>query len=309
MRTRGLLALLLASVAVGLAACGGSSWQQASVQAPPEQQDGVGPFEHPRSADAVVVSVTDGADGLSLTHAPWAAVGRPARFPLYGDGTVVVRAGAEEGRDGRIPALTTYRLSEAGIQAVLRRAEDAGLLAGTLDYGEPEILDVGSTLVTLNAGGREIYHSAYALGLVDSVQPERRRALTGFIDYLETLATTRPDLLAAAPRSYEPESVDVYAWKRDEASTESEARLPWPLRPAIPALPASEDLPDARCVSIRGPGITAIARARWRRGPRTPIPSPSGRAAGGAGSSPSTSTSRARPPVRRARASHGSPRG
>lgn len=253
------LALLLLAVAVGLAACGGSGWQATGAQ-PPTEQPGETPIEHPRRAEEIMVSVSDGADGLTLGYAPWHAVGRPARFLLYGDGTVLVPASAQT---GRIPSLTTYRLTEAGIQAVLRQADDAGLLSGTLDYGEPEILDVGSTFVTLRAGGREITHAAYALGLDDSVQPQRRRTLAGFIDYLAALPTARPDLLAVTPRPYKPASVDVFAWEQDEDDgwNVSGPTLEWPLAQPLAKLPVSDFDSDAGCVSIRRAEVAAVARA------------------------------------------------
>lgn len=254
------LALLLLAGAVGLAACGGGGWQATGAPAPSEQPGRETPIEHPRRAEEIVVSVWDGADGLTLGYTPWRAVGRPARFLLYGNGAVLLPASAQA---GRIPSLTTYRLTEEGIQTVLRRAEDAGLLSGTLDYGEPEILDVGSIFVTLRAGGREITHSAYALGLDDSVKPERRRALTGFIDYLAALLAARPDLLAVTPRPYKPASVDVFAWEQDEDDgwTVSGPTLEWPLRQPLAKLPVSDLDSDAGCASIRRAEVAAVARA------------------------------------------------
>lgn len=272
------LALTLAIVAVGLAACGGTGWQASGTLAG-AQSLSEEPIEHARGREALVVSVSDAADGLTVAYAPWYAAGRPARFLLYGDGTVIVPVSV---RPGRIPALATYRLSEAGIQAVLREAESAGLLAGSLDYGQPEILDVGSTLVTLRADGREIFHAAYALGLDDSVRPQRRRALAGYIDYLETLAAARPDLLAAPLRPYQPGSVDVFAWAHDGDAgwNGSEVRLDWPLARPLSSLPVSEVDSDAGCASIRAAEVAAVADALagvpaggsfpiWRSGKRS----------------------------------------
>jgi hypothetical protein len=260
LRTAGPLVLVVAAVAGGLSACGGSGWQPGSAPAQAGRPDSAARIAHPNGARAIVVSVSDGADGLTFTSAPWRTVGWPARFLLYGDGTVIVPASAQP---GRIPALTTYRVTEKGIQAVLRQAEDAGLFADELDYGEPEILDVGTTFVTLRADDREIHHAAYALGLVDSVRGEQRRALSGFIDYVEAFAAARPDLLAEAPRPYEPESIDVFAWERDPDGgwNGSETRLAWPLRKPLAKLPAAELDADAGCGSIRSPEIARVARA------------------------------------------------
>lgn len=255
-------------VTAGLTACGGglTAGAGSSGAEPPSASSGAEPpsptgtIAHPRRANELVVSVTSPADGLSFVSAPWSAVGRPARYLLHGDGHVLVPASAEAGRDGRIPVLATYRLSEEGIQTVLRQAEAAGLLVSHLDYGEPEILDVGATFVTVHAGGREYHHSAYALGLDDSVQPERRRALLGFIGYLESLASARPDLLSAAPRPYRPRSVDVFAWPADATASEESPSLDWPLAQPLSRLPVSELDEDAGCASIRGADLAAVAR-------------------------------------------------
>lgn len=259
-------------VAAGLTACGGglTAGAGSSGAEPPAASSGAEPpsatgtIAHPRGANELVVSVTSPADGLSFVSAPWSAVGRPARYLLYGDGRVLVPASAEAGRDGRVPVLATYRLSEQGIQTVLRQAMTAGLLVSHVDYGEPEILDVGTTFVTVRARGREFHHSAYALGLVDSVQPERREALLGFIGYLESLPAARPELLAAASRPYRPRSVDVFAWRADVASGGSPS-LDWPLAQPLSRLPVSELDQEAGCVSIRGAELAAVARelAAW----------------------------------------------
>ena len=107
--------------------------------------------------------------------------------------------------------LVRSRLSEPQVQALLRRAQAAGLLArGAIAYGDMGavgVSDMPTTTLIINARGRHIQRSAYALGAtraagrLSPAQVEARRALSRFIAHL-------PHGLAGKP--FVPHAIAVY---------------------------------------------------------------------------------------------------
>ena len=63
-----------------------------------------------------------------------------------------------------LPNLRVRRLSEEGIQAVLKRAAAAGLLGPDRRYDTMTTSDMPTTVFTLVAGGRRHVVSVYGLG-------------------------------------------------------------------------------------------------------------------------------------------------
>jgi hypothetical protein len=213
--------------------------------------------EHPTGADEFVVRVFAGGGFVPvqfhLTTSP--------SYTLLGDGTVVEPGAVTAIYPG--PALTPLHarhIDEAAIQEILQRADDAGLLEGEIDYGEPGITDVETTTVTINVDGEQHVQSAYALGFDDEEgggnlteeQREARQALRGFIESLA--ATDQP-----ASEDYVPSEVIAYTL----GIAEPDADVPqepqdWP----IATLPAREsaETPFA-CVTITGDETTTLLAA------------------------------------------------
>lgn len=120
--------------------------------------------EYPTGADDVVVRISSGGGfvplEVSLAHLP--------EFTLYGDGQLVWVD--YEGRSfptAALPALRTTVLDDEQIQALLDNASRAGIADDNLDYGTPNITDVGGTSFAINVGGVQHTTSAYALGFGD----------------------------------------------------------------------------------------------------------------------------------------------
>ena len=111
----------------------------------------------------------------------WVAGIPPGRFVLRGNGDVVLR---ELGSD----TVRRFRITEEGVQIVLREARDARLFNDDPDYGEAHVTDQGTTTVRLRAAGEKTDVSVYALDLEagDSGIEESlligRRALRALVD-------------------------------------------------------------------------------------------------------------------------------
>jgi hypothetical protein len=120
---------------------------------------------HPRKATDVVVRVGTGG-GFVPVQVNLRAL---PSFTLYGDGTVIVPGPVIQIYPGpAIYPLVRSRLSEHQVQALLRRAQAAGLLArGSIGYGDMGavgVSDMPTTTLIVNARGRHVERAAYALG-------------------------------------------------------------------------------------------------------------------------------------------------
>ena len=131
---------------------------------------------------------------------------KPPEFTLFGDGLVVTQGPQIEVFPApALPNLRSLRISEAGIQAVLREAEAAGLFEGSADYLNDRIADAPTTVFTLNAGDVETTVTAYALGFEagPNADPDDREAQQRLIDLLGWLVAL--DLALPAESILEPD--------------------------------------------------------------------------------------------------------
>lgn len=119
---------------------------------------------------------------ISVTPNYWAESFEPGTLTLRGDGRVVIR------ESGPTPEVHRFRITEEGVQIVLRGARDARLFDDSTDYGEAPITDQGTTSVRLRAAGEHTKADVYALDITagdDGVDPAllpARRALRNFVD-------------------------------------------------------------------------------------------------------------------------------
>ena len=180
---------LLASAALLLAACGDDS---PSGEAP---TDTVAPVDtsppattpppttapsgiaHPSGADDIVVRI---AYEGGFVPAEVAFLNLPTLL-VTGDGHAVVQGPIIEIYPGPLlPNMQVRAVSEAGIQDLLRLAEDNGLLSD-VEYTNPtNIADAPDTVVEISANGGTFVHRAYALGLDAETDPARA-ALADFV--------------------------------------------------------------------------------------------------------------------------------
>jgi hypothetical protein len=120
-------------------------------------------ISHGTSADDLVLRW--GYEG-GFTPPEYQLTNLPA-FSLYGDGTIVRPGPQIEIYPGpALPALEVVRVDEAGIQAILEAAFDAGLdsVDDLTDMGSVGVADAPETVFTLRAGGVDRSVRVYALG-------------------------------------------------------------------------------------------------------------------------------------------------
>ncbi len=161
---------------------------------------GSGDIEHPTGSEPILI--VDNTGGFVPVQ--FMATRLPA-FVLLGDGRVIVQ-GAQtlEFPGPALPALIERTLTEEGIQEVLRGVEGTNLFTADLELNGAQsmVADATNTVFILNAGGRDVTVSVYALGMVSpdmepppgmtSGEIEAHRILTQLNDGLMTLDSWLP---------------------------------------------------------------------------------------------------------------------
>src|SRR4051794_13993914 len=207
---------------------------------------------HPKGADDVVLRVVIGGGFVPVQF----NLRLLPSFTLYGDGTVIVPGAITMIYPGpAILPLVRSKLSERRVQALLTRAKAAGLLtAGRVSYGDMGtmgIADAPTTTLTVNADGKHIVRSAYALGISassDRIPPKvaaARRALNGLIKKLPS---------GHRGALYAPHALAVYAAPFTGEKQKGAKPVVWPLKrnPATAGRRVSNGLPY-RCMVVTGP--------------------------------------------------------
>jgi hypothetical protein len=144
------------------------------------------------------------------------------------------------------------------VQALLRRAQAAGLLArGSIGYGDMGavgVSDMPTTTLIVNARGRHVERAAYALGAtgrrLSPAQARARRELARFI--------------AQLPQGLEgtispPHAIAVYVGPFQGQGQPGAKRVIWPLPSnlATAGMRPTSGLPY-RCITVRGTSVTTL---------------------------------------------------
>jgi hypothetical protein len=115
---------------------------------------------------------------------------------IYGDGSVITTGPQVMIYPGPVvPNLLVRKLDQSGMQAVLTAAQQAGILTQPIDYGQPNVADVPSTVVTVNVNDQAFTQSANALGMVEATsgltpaQIDARAKLSTFVASMSDLET------------------------------------------------------------------------------------------------------------------------
>ena len=252
------MAVIVASL---LAACG-----QAGREAPHHTR-----IAHPSARDRVVLRVaTEGG-----FVAPQALVGRLPDFSLYGDGTVVTVGAQPEIYPGpALPGLLDRRLTQDGVQSVLRAASRAGLFGPNRAYRSAPISDMPTTVFTLWAGGGTHVVTVYDLGGTSPAISASERRARQMLQHLEARLLDLPSWLPAGSysgeRPFVPASsvfVRPYAWDRRLSEPSERWPLPAPLKTF--GRPSNE-LPGARCGTLRGRDAATVLDLARRANQLTP---------------------------------------
>jgi hypothetical protein len=124
-----------------------------------------GPIAHP-DGDDLILRIDFGGGQIRdffLTGFP--------PFTLTGDGRVIVQgAQIDIFPQPALPAVNVRKLSEEGIQAVLKQVASTGLFGKSVEYRAAQnfVADAGDTIFTLHAEGTDVTIKVYGLGTFDA---------------------------------------------------------------------------------------------------------------------------------------------
>ncbi len=248
--------LLAFALAVTLSACAGSGAS-------------VGPIDHPGGADLVLRIEYSGGfapPAFLLTSFP--------SFTLTGDGRVIVPGAQIDIFPGpALPAANVRRLSEAGIQAVLREVARTGLFGTTIEFRGAQncVADASDTIFTLHAESHDVRVTVYALGTLDptngcqgvsSAEAAAHQALQQLGERLTNLEAWLPAdaWVETTWRPYQPEALRLLVRNSDADPPDGggigNALVDWPegSDPATFGDPAA--FGDQRCGVVSGQAAT-----------------------------------------------------
>lgn len=233
------------------------------LQGEPTGEGGAGgpaSYDHESGAEDVLVSIQASGGFVPIEY----NLRNTPQFLLLGDGTAITAGPMIALYPGpAIRPLQSIPLTEDQIQELFKSADDAGLLGGEVDYGEPLVTDVDTTFVSITVGGVTVTQAAFALGFEDEAaanlteaQRTARTALQGFIDAAQAL-------VGSATASYPPSGIVAYRLSVESSPPIEEPELqqpiqPWPLSTA-PALPAGSEV--ASCLVVSGADVPPLLEA------------------------------------------------
>lgn len=243
-------------------------------------------IDHPRGSQDLVVQVHTGGGFVPLV---WHLRELPL-FSLYGDGRMIT-----EGPQIAIfpppalPALVERRVTEDGIQAILRAAREAGLRGPDRRYEELGVTDVPTTTFTVVTDGQTHRTAVYGLGEVPEGVPvgdrEARGRLLEFQSMLLDLERWLPEGSVSPDTPYEYDRLRIFVVPPGEGGgdfggddqlepSKREWPLPGPLAEFGEPLP---NTPDVRCGTVEGSELRKVLAAAagadvdtvWRSGGAT----------------------------------------
>jgi len=220
-----LLVMLLVLAACGASGAGGGSASPPPSVAPSPSGGGGetgsdGQIDHPEGSEAVLAITWAGGmlpESMAVTQVP--------PLVITGDGRVIMQGMQTLEFPGpALPALIERRLTEDGLQQVLRALEQTNLFTGDLELRGMNgiVADANDTIFTVRAAGLESVVTVYAISMLfpDMDPPpnmsgdelEAYRVLSALHDRLMTLDTWLPADAWATDTwvPYQPEAFRLY---------------------------------------------------------------------------------------------------
>lgn len=174
-----------------------------------------------------------------------------------------------------LPNLLVTCVDDEGMQAILQRAKDAGLLDGDAHYPYDMIADAPTTVFTINAGGESSVISVYALGLDDTTPPgmskedaAARAKLAEFMMMMQDWRSWMPEgSIVTEERFFEIERLQVVSQPVSSPSAPvpdagiEPGKIAWPL--ATPLAEFGDEFlgnADLRCDVIEGEDLGLLLR-------------------------------------------------
>ncbi len=183
---------------------------------------------------------------------------------IYGDGTVLTPDFSTIQPLGIIPQLTVTKVSEAGLQALLAAAGDAGLLGKNAQYNSGPVPDAGTTTFTVIADGHTHTVSVVALGQHggDPTTQDARDKLAAFADAVQDIPTLVGVANVVAPSStWTPTGLLVFSQPAESTGGTTRA---WPL--STPLSQFGDEIRSADNGSGGGGGLNPGAGGALRCG-------------------------------------------
>jgi hypothetical protein len=245
-------------------------------------------------ADAPVVDLGGGIDHGTARHdvlvriafeggftpIEWTYTNVPI-FSLLGDGTLILPGAQIELYPGpALPAISSRRVDEAGIQAILGEALDAiSKIPGDLNnLGFMGVADAPTTVITVSAGGVDRTIRAYALaelsdrseGMPDEEYRARVR-LEELVTKLGALETWLPDGSLGPETGYEASAARLFIGTYRRVDELPQEPAPWPLDEPLASFGSAADISGPyRCGVVEGADWTTVRAAASRANELTP---------------------------------------
>jgi hypothetical protein len=191
-------------------------------------------------------------------------------FSLYGDGSIITVGVQDMIYPGTaLPPILVQVVDEAGIQAILQAAIDAGLEDGTdhTDLGSVGIADASTTVFTFDADGVSHTVKVYALGELSERPPgmspdeyTARQALADLEGKLTTIETWLPAGSAGPSQPFEAAGSRLYVGAYQPDAQLTEPSVAWPLDPPLASFGSSTDTSETRCGIVTGEDWTGTLR-------------------------------------------------
>jgi hypothetical protein len=242
----------------------------------PDGGSGSDPVEYPTGASDLVLRVSYEGGFVPIE---WNLTQIPM-FSLYGDGRIVLPGAQIEIYPGpALPAISTRRVTEAGMQEILREALKAGIdtTTGKLsDTGSVYIADAPTTVITLNAEGRSNEVRVYALGELPE-QPqgmsteewEIRQKLSQFVTKIGLLDQWLPEGSIGPEESYAPRGSRIYVGAHTQDPDLPQPEVSWPLSTALANF-GEKGYSRFRCGTVQGEDWDALSDAASTANQLTP---------------------------------------
>ena len=203
---------------------------------------GTPPGPTPSDASKVLLLRVQSTGGFI---APLALYQRYPTFSLYADGTVITEgAQIDIYPQPALPPLLATHISDAGVQAILRAAEQAGLTVPDVTYHGAVMPDAPDTVFTLSVNGHTHRITVTALGSqsrpgMSTAEIHARTALASLSSKLMDLRSWLPAGSVGQDQPYVPTAMDVFVKDgapKDPGGTLHEPDIAWPLATPLASL-------------------------------------------------------------------------
>ena len=242
-----------------VAACGDDSKKATEPTPVPNDEgtvEGSAPssgIAHPTGAQDVVLKLSYEGGFVPVGTA---FVNTPALL-VSGDGHVYTPAVTPAIFPGPLlPSMLVKTITESGIQRMLSIVQKAGLFVTTLDLsGGTGVADASSTVLTINANGKNYVQSAYALG-ADNPESPSRQALLGAVNIIADVAAAVGEASLGQDQPFVADKYRFQARVVDQAELDSQQPAPtivdWP---GLTTLPLSS---AATCAVIDAAAVGSL---------------------------------------------------